>query len=416
MRPNHASLLPTALLPLLAHAQWPNPEPLINGPLTGIRDPSLIRRASDGQYFLFSTNANGVLHTAPSLSGPWTNITAGALIPAPPQTVVAPQAYAVAGTYYLYYSQHTTTTTTTTTVVDNATARFTANVHVAWSASMDPGTWTEGGALPIPANNAALLAGEAAAGAGEGYNVLDASLLVVPTGAKQRYFLSFGSFYQGLFQAELASPTALLPKETSSPSAMNHLERNSTGNHATEGSFQFAWPTDGSAPPRYYLFFSSGRCCHFIENGVPRPGNEYKIMVCRADAPTGPFFDAQGRDCLRGNGGTLVLGSHDLIYAPGGQGVMYSDEVDSVVLYYHYTPANSSGATPVTPDISVGDNGAIFGWNYLAFDGQGWPVVTAGVAVSKPVGTANAATSRPSTPAETSAGRRRIRYPWAGWF
>lgn len=399
MRSHISSVL--AGLPLLsslaaAQTSWPEPETTKGGALRGIRDPSLVKRSSDGQYYLFGTNGNGTVHTSSSIYGPWTNHPQGALNVT--QVVTAPQVYEVDGTYYMYYSQHTGPSTDW---------YYTANVHVATSQTMDPGTWTEHGELDIPANNAKL----ANHASNDGYNVLDASLLVVNgsgSGGSNQYFLSFGSYYSGLFQTSLNSPVDLQANTT--VQGMNHLEVNTTGGHSTEGSFQFAWPTDGSAPTKYYLFFSSGQCCQFKKLGIPAPGNEYKVMVCRADEPTGPFKDAAGRDCLTGNGGTMVLGSHDDVYAPGGQGVMYSDEVDSVVLYYHYTPANTTGHGP---NMTVGDNGAVFGWNKMGFDDQGWPVIAGGVDGAKNN------TSGSSTLAEsvqTSAGRRRVSYPWRGWF
>lgn len=401
MRLGPSSVL--AVLPLLAHAQWAEPEPTANGPLKGIRDPSLIRRASDGQYFLFSTNGNGTLHTSNSIFGPWTQQAGGALTNAS-QVVVAPQVYEVNGTYYMYYSQH-----------DGPADQsyYMANIHAAWSYSMDHGTWTEFGQLEIPVNNAAL----ANHASNNGYNILDASLLIIPENdtEAERYYLSFGSYYAGLYQTELSSPLDL--QANVSVEQMNHLEVNTTGAHSTEGSFQFAWPTDGSAATKYYLFFSSGQCCKFQQMGVPAPGDEYKIMVCRADAPTGPFKDRNGRDCLTDNGGTWVLGSHDSVYAPGGQGVMFSDEVNSVVLYYHYTPASSPGSQK--PNLNVGDNGAYFGWNYLAFDAQGWPTVNGNGTMTKAAGNGNiVGNGLPASGAsvKTSSGRRRIRYPWRGWL
>ena len=68
-------------------------------------------------------------------------------------------------------------------------------------------------------------------------------------------------------------------------------------------------------------------------------------MVCRAEAPSGPFFDKEGRSCLIGNGGSEILGSHDVVYAPGGQGVYYDDCIGSVILYYHYRKSCSSSSS-----------------------------------------------------------------------
>ena len=58
-------------------------------------------------------------------------------------------------------------------------------------------------------------------------------------------------------------------------------------------------------------------------------------MVCRSTSPTGGFVDKDGIDCLTESGGTLVLGSHDDVYAPGGQGVNYDNDL-GLVIYYHY--------------------------------------------------------------------------------
>lgn len=388
-----------AALLQLAHAQWPEPEPTTGGPLKGIRDPSLIRRSSDGQYFLFGTNGNGTLHTSNSIYGPWTRQAGGALTNAQ-QAVVAPQVYEVNGTYYMYYSQH-----------DGPADQsyYMANIHAAWSTSMDHGSWNEVGQLKIPANNAKL----ANHASSDGYNILDASLLVVPDNEAEsdRYYLSFGSYYDGLYQTELMSPLDL--QSNVSVDQMNHLEINTTGAHSTEGSFQWAWPTDGSATTKYYLFFSSGQCCKFKQMGVPPPGDEYKIMVCRADAPTGPFTDKDGRSCLTDNGGTMVLGSHGTVYAPGGQGVMYSDELNSTVLYYHYTPSASPGSQ--TPDLKVGDNGDYFGFNLLTFDDEGWPTVKGNDTTENGNVVGNGLPTNGAS-VKTSGARRRIRSPWRGWW
>jgi arabinan endo-1,5-alpha-L-arabinosidase len=72
--------------------------------------------------------------------------------------------------------------------------------------------------------------------------------------------------------------------------------------------------------------------------------------------------DAAGASCLTG-GGTIVLASHDNVYAPGGQGV-YNDPVEGWVLYYHYVNTN----------IGYADGEKQFGWNKISWN-NGWPTV-----------------------------------------
>lgn len=369
-----ASLTLLATFFTAALAQWPEPEPFVNDTiLSGVRDPALIRRITDGTYFLFGTNGNGTVHTSPSLRGPWT-YREQAL--SAPQDVVAPQVYYVPdeARYFMYYCQHTGRP---------EDFWFSANIHIATSATMDPGTWDDHGLLGIPYNNKNVTKYQV------GYNILDPSLLIVnssipinselvqrdgtlPLGTE--YFLSFGSYESGIFQAVLSDPMNLQYSDTNSSTTdftINHLEWNSTKMHSTEGSFQYAWPVDGSAETKYYLFFSSGQCCDFA-NKPSESGDAYKIMVCRADSPEGPYFDRAGKDCLTEDGGTIIMGSHGSVFAPGGQGLLYDDDVGGTIIYYHYLPANPTTQKPI---MTVGDNDAYFGWNKVDWDEEGWPHV-----------------------------------------
>lgn len=170
-------------------------------------------------------------------------------------------------------------------------------------------------------------------------------MLVIPpptSTGKNIYYLSFGSFWEDIFQIHLQDP----PLQVADSSPV-HLEYNKTsnlprGDNPSEGSFQFMWTPKSIGKRFFYLFFSSGYCC---TKGYDIPtGEEYKIMVCRSEDPSGPFVDKEGRSCLTQNGGTLVYGSMrrsdpGIVYAPGGQGVLYDADLDggSVVLYYHYS-------------------------------------------------------------------------------
>lgn len=67
-----------------------------------------------------------------------------------------------------------------------------------------------------------------------------------------------------------------------------NVEFNSTGTHPSEGAYVFQYKK------YYYLFFSSGICCGYDQKR-PAPGEEYKIMVCRADKVSGPYVSRHSR-------------------------------------------------------------------------------------------------------------------------
>ncbi|KFY43313.1 hypothetical protein V495_04018 [Pseudogymnoascus sp. VKM F-4514 (FW-929)] len=373
-----------AILIFLAHlvavvnAEWPPPEPCTG--YCNSHDPSVIRH-TNGTYFRFSSSNK--VATSESLQGPWTeqpgfvdettanNGGAG-----------APDVKLIGDTYYLYY-QHTL-----------HGDRVNSNISVATSPDMSTGSWKTHGNLSIPLS--------------PNYNKIDANILVIPAkdeSEKESYLVSFGSFWQGIFQIPLRNP----PLEVKHVKP-THLERNLTGDlqygdNPSEGAFQFMWQPKGVSKPLFYLFFSSGYCC---ERGDIEVGSEYKIMVCRSEGPSGPFVDKEGRSCLTENGGTLIYGtqrqsSRGIVYAPGGQGVMYDKEVDggSVVLYYHYI-ANFTDVHRV----------GTFGWNKLDFDITGWPEVRAlssplgsNPTGTDPTGTATGTSAAPTGTGESSASR-----------
>ena len=213
---------------------------------------------------------------------------------------------------------------------------------------MEPGSWTDHGSIGIPYSDR--------------YNRIDPNLFRY--GPNAPFYMNFGSFWEDIFQIPMANPPLTVQGE------LIHLEQNTTARPnnlapgPSEGPFMFWHDLDGQE--YYYLFFSSGNCCNEpdTEQGLAPPGEEYKIMACRSDNPNGGFVDRDGVPCLQ-NGGSLVLASHDDVYAPGGQGVMV-DPVQGFVLYYHY----------VKPSVGYAYEQFFFGYNKLDFS-SGWPVVVA---------------------------------------
>lgn len=273
--------------------------------------------------------------------------------------------FLVDDTYYAYYAV-------------SLVGLQTSDIGLATSDTLEAGTWTDQGSLGLPKSSS--------------YNLIDPNLFRESPTAP--FFMSFGSAWNGIYQTQLSSPPD--SESDSNGTSPNNIAYNSThpvngsGPAIVEGSFQFWW-LQGETKD-YYLFFSSGACCNLPGN-LAAPGDEYKIMVCRATSPTGPFSDQAGKSCLDGNGGTLVLGSHgENVYAPGGQGVIFDEDAGRIALYYHYGAyfllacfffvregclirGRADGAlSSVNPQIGYAFNDFQFGFNYLDLS-SGWPVV-----------------------------------------
>lgn len=201
-----------------------------------------------------------------------------------------------------------------------------SEIGVATSSSLEPGSWNDHGAIGLPQSPSYNLidpflfaddGGEADAEDGNGEN--DAPL-----------YFTFGSHWTGIQQLEVSSPEKVIAWD-GDVNGINNIVRNAstTAPAVVEGASMHkheGW---------YYIFFSVGQCCRHAWELVPA-GDEYRIVVCRSETPTGPFVDREGRTCVEGGGGTTLLASHGDVYAPGGQGVLKHPETWRAILYYHY--------------------------------------------------------------------------------
>ncbi|KAJ5923195.1 CAZyme family GH43 [Penicillium verhagenii] len=304
------------------------------GPCTGncwAHDPSMIQRESDGKYFRFSTGTGVNIMSSPALKGPWTDL--GSALPDGSNIVLAganhtdiwaPDVHYSGGTYYMYY-------------VISAIGTQTSEIGVATSTTLEVGSWTDHGAVGIPANT--------------DYNRIDPNWIEI--GGKQ--YLQFGSFWQDIYQVEL---TSAMKVGSHTP---YQLSWNASLNHREEGSFLY-YHDD-----YYYLFFSAGIAGSYTAT-TPAAGAEYSIRVCRSTTGTGGFVDKDGTECLK-SGGTMLLASHNQVYGPGGEGVLNDSDLGPI-LYYHYYPLATKEAG------GDGAAGYRYGWNELGFT-DGWPVVNA---------------------------------------
>ncbi|CAK4030106.1 glycoside hydrolase family 43 [Lecanosticta acicola] len=289
-------------------------------------DPSIIQR-SDGRYFRFSTGGLIQIHTAPSISGPWTfaceMLSKAARLQVENNKgtdLWAPDVSLVGDVYYVYYSV-------------SYFASQNSGIGLATSDTLECGSFTDLGPTGVASCNGSV------------YNAIDPNLVPTDDG----YQLLFGGFWQDLYTVAFSEPPARAAG-TSVQVAYDPSDK-----HAVEGGAMIN--TNGY----WYLFFSAGQCCGYSRS-MPAAGGEYKIKVCRSTSPTEGFVDASGTDCLQA-GGTIVLESHDNVYGPGGQSV-YHDSENGWIVVYHYVDTN----------IGYADGDKVFGWNMLDFS-SGWPVI-----------------------------------------
>lgn len=163
-------------------------------------------------------------------------------------------------------------------------------IGVATSSTMEVGSWTDHGSVGVTSSSKTS------------FNAIDPNLINV----SGTYYLTFGSFWQDIFQVQMDS-TAM----TKGSSTAVNIAFNSTGTSAEEGGFVFY--NSGY----YYLLLSAGICCGY-DTSKPAQGAEYRIVICRSSTATGGFVDKSGASCTS-NGGTTLLASHGTVYGPGGQ-------------------------------------------------------------------------------------------------
>ncbi|EFX06629.1 glycoside hydrolase, family 43 [Grosmannia clavigera kw1407] len=295
-------------------------------------DPFVTKRA-DGTYFLFSTLDLISIRTATSLGGPWTEI--GSVLEYASvanmtgnDVLWAPDVSLVGDLYYLLYAVSTSGSQ------DSA-------IGYATSTTLDPGSWTDHGALISSSSSTP-------------YNAIDPTLARGLGDQAGQFFLSWGSYWQDIYQCAVTvdgndahiglsdSPTQIA---YNTPDAGSYME----------GSF--IYPRGGY----YYLFLSVGECCTYgTPTTPPATGTPYHVNVCRSTSASGPYIDKNGTACL-GGGGTTILAGHDDVYAPGGEGV-FNDPTYGDVFYYHY----------LNTSIGLDYSQSLFGWNTINWSVDGW--------------------------------------------
>ncbi|KAJ3746532.1 glycoside hydrolase family 43 protein [Lentinula detonsa] len=315
------------------------PNPIAGSDTVVVRDPSIWYNSGLGKYFVFSTDNNIAIWTSSAITGPWTNV--GSVLPScsiidlPGNcNLWAPDINFIDGLYTLYYA------------ISSLGSQNSA-IGVATSPSMMPGTWTDLGEVISSVT-------------GDVFNAIDIWLVmgwdISSWSISWRERSGFGLFIRFFF---LACRSQLI-RSYFKPTPGTHLAGYS--GRPAEAGFVYK----PSSQPYYYGFFSDGITPLIGATSRPPAGEEYKVLVGRGADGQGPFYDELGNEItldLDPPTGTLVLGSHDNVYAPGGQSIFADPVSGRDVIVYHYVKLSDPIGGP-----------SYLGINYLDFS-SGWPVV-----------------------------------------
>ncbi|GAA5875243.1 hypothetical protein JCM1840_001909 [Sporobolomyces johnsonii] len=313
--------------PLPSSSQLVFPPPLnVSGPLIDLHDPSVCQ-GPGGELYLFSTGIGLPMRVSYDQGDSW-SIGSPVFPDGAPAAAVpflggdangplwAPDCTYLAGVkeFVLYYaastlgSQH-------------------SGIFLATTTAPLSGKWSDGGVV-LESNTSV------------DWNAIDPHLVVEKEGG---WWMSFGSFWSGIKLIQL-DPTT---KKTLNSEIISIATR--TENHgAIEGSFVV------QASNNWWLFASFDACCSGLSS-------TYSIHVSRSTSSIeGPYVDKNGKPALNG-GGTLLLGTHEGVLAPGGQSVWFNEGRKKWEMVYHY----------ITKDVrfKVAFNNLDFGTS------DGWPVV-----------------------------------------
>ena len=289
----------------------------LQGAVSLIHDPTIIR--SGNTYYVLSTDpgtANGQVGDLPVVCSTdqinWTRC--GQVFNTIPSwittlypgitTLWAPDVSYFNGVYHVYYTASTF-------------GSQKSSIGLATAPTM-AGPWTDSGGPILQSTT------------GSAYNAIDPNILIdYGTGSTvQHVWLTYGSFYGGIYQREINPQTGLLL--ASNTTNYQLASQPSANGNAIEGASLV------QKNGYYYLFVSLGYCCN-----TPYTTDTYQIAVGRGTSPNGPFVDQNGTAMLSG-GGTVILSSSGEFTAPGGESV-YTDAVNGDLITFHALSNNQNG-------------------------------------------------------------------------
>jgi arabinan endo-1,5-alpha-L-arabinosidase len=301
-----------------------------------IHDPVVAKEGDT--YYLFSTGPGITIYSSQDLKT-WRH--RGRVFPGDPSWakevapsfnghIWAPDIFEHEGRYYLYYSV-------------SAFGRNTSAMGVTINRTLDPDSpdyrWEDQGIVLQSVPNRDL------------WNAIDPHVIKDEKGTP---WMSFGSFWGGLKLVKLA-PDLTSIAEPQEWYSIAKRERSVLVDDRLAGPAEIEAPFIFRRGDYYYLFLSWDKCCRGAESN-------YKMMVGRSPAVTGPYLDRGGRELNEG-GGTLLLEGNERWAGVGHNSVYHFDGTDYLVFHAYETADNGLQKLKITP---------------LNWDDDGWPQVPEG--------------------------------------
>jgi arabinan endo-1,5-alpha-L-arabinosidase len=172
------------------------------------------------------------------------------------------------------------------------------------------------------------------------YNCIDPNFIMDVDGNP---WLAFGSFWTGIKLRRLDATTG---KPSTEDTTLYDLAQRFENNGAVEAPFIIR------RGEFYYLFVSFDACCQGRDS-------TYNVQMGRARAITGPYFDRDGVEMLKG-GGTQITFPTDRWKGPGHCAVLQYAAADYLI--YHAYDAQNSGI----PTLQI---------DQIVWDDEGWPAL-----------------------------------------
>ena len=160
------------------------------------------------------------------------------------------------------------------------------------------------------------------------FNAIDPNLVIADA---DDIWLCWGSFWEGIMMRRVDPETGKL---TATDTKLYRLaSRHGPSSDQTQpASDAIEAPFIVRHGDYWYLFVSWDHCCRGVNS-------DYKVIVGRSDAVTGPYVDKDGKPMSKGGGSLVVEAATDHWHGAGHQGYLRDDGTDYLIFHAYAVPS-----------------------------------------------------------------------------